>query len=291
MNLRSMRWTDRKRSSVFAWLAGAAVFAGTLLAGSGEASAQEIQLTGPLAGAPPARHLRLYRQGRFEIAPTVSFTLLDEYRRTIFTGGRLQYNIRDWIGIGVWGAYGAASLATDLTGQINDNAARNSRTATNVGRDFDAQTAKMQWVAAPQLTLVPFRGKLAIFQKIFVDTDFYVNGGVGFVGLQERGECGGGGGQPGCADPASFALASRTAIAPTFGLGFSFYMSNFLSLGVEYRGLPFSWNRGGFDSRGAGTDARYPDNRIDSEDQTFKFNQMITIALGFHLPTKATISE
>ena len=46
------------------------------------ASAQEIQLTGPLAGAPAVRHMRHYREGRFEIAPTASFSLLDEYRRT-----------------------------------------------------------------------------------------------------------------------------------------------------------------------------------------------------------------
>ena len=32
-------------------------------------SAQEIQLTGPLAGAPAVRKLRLYREGRFEVAP------------------------------------------------------------------------------------------------------------------------------------------------------------------------------------------------------------------------------
>ena len=55
------------------------------------------------------RHLRLYREGRFEIAPTVSFTLLDEYRRTILVGARLNYNIRDWLAIGVWGAVGAIS--------------------------------------------------------------------------------------------------------------------------------------------------------------------------------------
>src|SRR5579884_3135109 len=71
-----------------------------------DAAAQEIQLTGPLKGAPAVRDLRLYREGRFEIAPTVSFTLLDEYRRTILVGARLNYNIKDWIAIGVWGAYG-----------------------------------------------------------------------------------------------------------------------------------------------------------------------------------------
>ena len=35
----------------------------------------------------------------------VAFTLLDEYQRTIFVSGRLQYNIFDWLGIGVFGGF------------------------------------------------------------------------------------------------------------------------------------------------------------------------------------------
>ena len=61
-----------------------------------------------------------------------------------------------------------------------------------------------------------------------------------------------------------------------------------MSLGVEYRALPFSWDRSGFDARGAGTNNNFPDQRgvISSQDSTFKFNQMITISLGFSLPAK-----
>ncbi|MEO7113734.1 MAG: hypothetical protein ABI183_25065 [Polyangiaceae bacterium] len=276
------------------WLApvvGTAV-ALTTLVSSTPASAQEYQLTGPLAGAGSSKHLRLYRKNRIEVAPTASFTLLDEYRRTILFGGRLQYNLADWIGIGVWGAYGAISSTTDLTDQINTVAPRNSRTASDVSpNNFGDQTAKMQYVVVPQVQLVPLRGKFAIFQKIFVDTDAYLHLGVGFVGIQERGFCGGGGGQPTCTDPNSFALASRTAISPTFGLGLNFYINNFLSLGVEYRALPFSWNRAGFDSRGSGNDGNTPDQKVDEQDRTFKFNQMMTISLGFSFPTAPKLSE
>src|SRR5687767_6136841 len=82
------------------------------------AEAQEVLLTGPLAGAPAVRKLRLYRQGRFEIAPSISFTLLDEYQRTILPGVRLNYNITDWLAIGGWGALGALKLPTSLTDEI-----------------------------------------------------------------------------------------------------------------------------------------------------------------------------
>jgi outer membrane beta-barrel protein len=260
------------------------------------ASAQEIQLTGPLAGAPAVRHERLYRDGRFELAPTVSFTLLSEYKRTILFGARAQYNITDWLGVGLWGAYGAVQINTNLTDEIGTTAKSEAQTAVNVpspATNFSNQVAEMQWVAVPQLQLTPFRGKLAVFQKIFINADAYLHGGLGFVGLKERGDCGGGAstGQPACTSQASFALASRTALSPSFGLGFNFYIGDFMSLGVEYRALPFSWNQGGFDTRGGNPNGNFPDNKITSADETFTFNQMLTISLGFSFPTTPKLNQ
>jgi outer membrane beta-barrel protein len=267
----------------------ASVAAAAVLSVAGAAEAQEIQLTGPLKGAPAVRQLRLYRQGRFEIAPAVSFSLLDEYRRTILAGGRLNYNITDWLGIGVWGAATAASLTTDLAEKIDVTSPRDALTSINVNHpgSFNDQTAKISYVAAPQLTFIPFRGKLAIFNKIFVDTDFYIAGGVGFVGIDERADCPIGS----CSQPSSFQMQSKTKISPTFGVGFTFYIGNFVSLGVEYRALPFSWNRAGFDSRGAGPNGNFPDFQVNGDDETFRFNQFVTIALGISLPTVPKLSE
>ena len=264
----------------------------SLTALSKRAEAQEIQLTGPLAGAPAVRHEQLYRDGRFEIAPTVSFTLLSEYNRTILFGARAQYNITDWFAVGVWGAYGAVQIETNLSQEVNSTGPREAQTAVNLPAkgDFDNQVAYMQWMVVPQVQLTPFRGKLAIFQKIFVNADAYIHGGLGFVGLQERGDCGGAG-QTSCTNPSSFALASRMALSPTFGLGFNFYIGKFMALGVEYRALPFSWNQGGFDVSGGGLNGNYPDNKISSADETFKFNQMLTISLGFSFSTTPKLSE
>jgi outer membrane beta-barrel protein len=274
---------------IYALAAAAIAFGAMTLGAEKPAAAQEIQLTGPLAGAPAVRKLRLYRQGRVEVALGPGFTLLDEYQRTIFVAGRLQYNLFDWLGIGVFGGFGAASLPTDLTEKIDTTAPRNSRTAVNLpgagGASYEDQTGKMKWMAAPQLTVSPFRGKLAIFQKIFVDTDLYLHAGAAFVGVEERGDC-----NP-CTTPGAFAAATRTAVAPTFGLGLTLYASNFVSINAEYRAFPFSWNRGGFDTRGTGDSAQFPDNQINSEDRTFKFNQMIFIAAGFHFPTTPKVSD
>jgi outer membrane beta-barrel protein len=268
-----------------------------------QAQAQEIQLTGPLAGAPAVRHERLYREGRFELAPTVSFTLLDEYNRTIFFGARAQYNITDWISAGVWGAFGAIQSPTNLSNEIASTSTPEAQTAVNIppkGNNcgpngnqtctFTNQVAQMQWILVPQVQVTPFRGKLAIFQKLFVNADAYLHLGAGFVGLQERPDCGAPG-QNLCTDPKSFGLASRLAVAPTFGLGFNFYIGDFMSFGVEYRALPFSWNRSGFDTSGGPPNGNFPDNKVDSNDQTFKFNQMMTLSFGFSLPFHPKISE
>ena len=283
-------------SAVLAMLAMAAI-----LTTWNRAEAQELQVTGPLKGAPAVRQLRLYREGRLELSPSISFTLLDEYRRTILAGAQLNYAIKDWIAIGVWGAAGVVSSPTDLSDKINaipGGAPRDPLTAVNVihsanpygnapgnNPNFDQQTAQLQYVIAPQITFIPFRGKLAIFNKIFVDTDFYAAGGVGFVGIKERANC------TVCSSPQSFSMASSTKIAPTFGVGFKFYPSGVWSLGVEYRALPFSWNLSGFDSRGSGPNNNFPDQKIDSQDEAFVFNQMVTISIGFYLPTEPKISE
>jgi outer membrane beta-barrel protein len=279
-------------------IATAAAAALGTMAVSTPAAAQEIQLTGPLAGAPAVRRLRLYREGRAEVALGAGTTLLDEYQQGVFATGRLQYNLFDWLGIGVFGAFAPLQISRDLTDKINTTAPRNSRTAVNLpprqgepgGQAYEEQTGKMRWMAAPQVTFSPFRGKLAIFQKLFVDTDLYLHGGAAFIGVEERGSCGAPGQNP-CTAPQSFATESRVAIAPTFGLGLSFYLSGFLSLNLEYRALPFAWNRGGFDSRGTGPDASFPDQRIDEEDRTFKFNQMVMLNLGFHFPTAPKLSD
>jgi hypothetical protein len=298
-----------KRRFVTAALAAVAATAAVSTAGT--ARAQELQVTGPLKGAPAVRHLVLYREGRFEIAPTASFTLLDEYRRTLLVGARLNYHIKDWLAIGVWGAFGVVSETTNLTDQIDAIAPRNPQTVINVNhtggvptspggppstigtsssQSFADQTARLEYMIVPQVTFIPFRGKLAIFNKIFVDTDLYVSGGVAFVGIKERENCGGPNAIP-CYDPASFQLASSTKVAPTFAVGLTFWPAGLWSLGVEYRAVPFAWNRAGFDSRGSGPNDNYPDGQVNSQDDTFKFNQLVTVALGFSFPTAPKVSE
>lgn len=285
--------------------------AGLALAAVGEqtASAQEILLTGPLAGAPAVRKLRLYREGRIEVAPAISFTLLDEYQRTMLFGARINYNFTDWLALGVWGGFGGLKLNTGLTDRVQEvNQSRRdieaqrpagsgpsvSRrlTATNMGPKFEDQIGTIDWIAAPQITAVPFRGKLALFQNIYLDTDLYFFAGPAFIGVSERKECDPDAGKP-CQsdDQAAYAREGRVAIAPTFGLGFTFYVNKWNAIGFEWRGVPFARNTGGFDNHGGGPDSKFPDQKVNADDRDFKFNQMLTLSYNFYFPQQYRVSE
>jgi len=285
-----MKTKNRKVRLLSALVAGFA-----LLTVAEQVQAQEILLTGPLAGAPAVRKLRLYREGRFEIAPAVSFSLLDEYRRTIFLGARLNYNFTDWLGFGAWGAYGGAvRFNTHLTDQIQEvNADRQSLpttdlsrrlTAVNMGAEFEDQLGGIDWVVAPQITAVPFRGKLALFSSIYVDTDLYFFAGPAIIGVTERADCTGD-----C--PTNFDTTSRVAIAPTGGLGLTFYVNKWSAIGFDARVMPFSYNTGGFDTAGGGKDEKFPDNNISDADRQFKLNPILTLSYNIYLPTQYRVSE
>jgi hypothetical protein len=294
--------TTTTRKATKQRLLGALTAGLALLAFAPEASAQEILLTGPLAGAPAVRKLRLYREGRFEVAPHFTFTLLDEYQRQILFGLRLNYNFTDWLAFGVYGAFGGTNqnwplrITTGLTDEIQGvNRSRieadpdglslaRRLTAVNLGNDFKDQLGGINWIVAPQLTAVPFRGKLALFQSIYVDSDLYFFAGPAFIGVGERKDC-----EQDCAF--SFERANRVAIAPTFGLGFSFFVNKWNAIGFEWRALPFAWNTGGFDTAGGGKDDEFPDNRINDADRDFHFNQLLTVSYNFYFPQDYRQSE
>jgi hypothetical protein len=293
--------------TVSAVLAGCAALV-SLSAGERGADAQEIQLTGPLAGAPAGRELRLHRDGRFEVSLSASFTLLDQFLRTNMPGGTLTYHFKDWIGLSVFGGYGFQTT-TGLTDELQNNAisAYNCKarpwiqacqlTATNLthGTLTTDQLGHMTWMVAPQVVAVPFRGKLSLFSALFMDADIDLFAGAMFVGLKERENCGTGVTDPltngplPCSSQDSFQLASRVAIAPTFGLGLNFYPTynntNFFGVGFEFRAFPFSWNTSGFDVAGGGPNGNFPDNNVNSSDREFHFNTMLTVQLKFAFPT------
>jgi outer membrane beta-barrel protein len=278
--------------------------------GASRAEAQEVQITGPLAGAPAVRHMRIYRSGRFQVQPGLGFTINDEFSRSLMAGIQLGYHLTDWLGIQAFFNYTYYPLDTDLTDQISKTGQSTefNRLSLPTANNFKNQIGHLNYLAGVQATFIPLRGKLAMFQALFVDTDFYIFGGAAFAGVEERADVKDG---SICTDPNIYATgggreacqesqtkrASRVAIAPTFGVGLSLYFTDYLALTLEWRAFPFRWNTSGTDEGGTNKNRKpdsngtFPDGKITEADRTFQFNQMFGLGFAFYLPAKAKITE
>ncbi len=269
------------------------------------AHAQDVNVQGPLAGAPAVINMRIYRQMRFQIQGHFAMTLQDQFSRSMMVGGQLMFHPTDWLGLGVWTAFAVAKVDTSLTDQVSSKgqtAGVNVLSLPNPA-NFTQQIGRINSVIAPQVAFIPLRGKLGIFEKLFVDADLYAFGGVAFVGITERANvddkqvsackarfaANGLSDAIACYAPTQSATADRTAVAPTFGIGLSMFFADFMAFTMEWRALPFSWNTSGTDESGHPR-GDYPDGKINESDRLAHFNHMITFGLAFYLPTKPKLS-
>jgi outer membrane beta-barrel protein len=290
------------------------------------ASAQEILLEGPLAGAPAVRKLVQYREMRFSAGPQFGYTLLNDYMHNFLLGLRLEFNIFDWLGVGVVGYYGV-NTPTTLTRHIsdsqdiggNDTTPSESNWPSYTGAaNFEEQVARLKGLYLAQISLIPLRGKMAIFEKLFVAIDGYIFLGGGVVHFEQREKCSTTSGSDFCGawdDPTAWAPKRESRIGGAFtgGVGFLAYFNDWFGVNLEYRVAPFKWNAGGTDEAGqAGTqwelaetddgslawqtsskgkDGDYPDGNIDDKDRTWNANQSIAIGFIFHFPFEPTVTD
>lgn len=173
-----------------------------VLAAASTAEAQEIMLEGPLAGAPACRQCVLFREGRFTVTPSFYFTLLDDYRRHIFIGARLTYNITDWIGVSVSGGYGGFwgdLLDTGLTREVSEKApngiesnranfpfAADAQGAADAERLTTDLLGRILGFVSAEIVFTPLRGKFGLFSRLFLDVDLYLFVGYALPFVEER---------------------------------------------------------------------------------------------------------
>lgn len=276
--------------------------------GAATASAQEVQITGPLAGQPAVRHMRVYREGRFNLAPTIGYTLQDEFARSLFVGLEANYHFLDWLGIGIWAAYNPADISTDLTSQITSTGQTTDRNRLSLPQasSFGQQIGHIRWGASAHLIFVPLRGKLSLFQAVFVDTDLYIYAGIAVWGVEERAatdrvsamcdsaDPGTGLSRQSCVD-SQLARASRVAPAPIFGIGLSLYANSWFGISLEWRATVFSWNTSGTDESGFDQHGQpgsgFPDGRIDGNDSRTIFTHMVQLGFVFNLPPEQPVTQ
>lgn len=279
------------------------------------ASAQEIQITGPLAGAPAVRRMRQHRVNRVQLTvPTVGYTLQDEFARSLMVGLQADVHFTDFLGIGVWGAMAnfanAFQIDTDLTSQVVANGQTTARNALSLpdNERFGDQVGRMLGLASVHLIFAPLRGKLALFQGAFTDTDFYVLAGFTAAFVEERADvpdnspaqmsC-----ENGTIGTTDFdgcrasqgERSVRFAPGPMFGVGLNLYFNEFIGMAIQWRAFPFDMNPAGTDESGQDANGNpgsgFPDGVIDANDQRFYFHHMMNIGLVINLPPEITISE
>ena len=288
------------RISIMVAVASCLVVGDGLRSGTHSASAQEVQITGPLADAPAVMRLRLWRQNRLQLEPFFAFTFGDDYSRALILGGELRFSFLDWLGIGGWGGGSVANLNTDLTRQVRDKGVTTNRNRLSLPsrENFPEQIGRMNWLAGVDLHFTPFRGKLAMFQKVFFDADLDFFVGAAFVGITERSDttiepgppqfCNPPADDVGCLE-SQLARSKRTVVAPSFGIAFQAYFKEFMGIAIRWRAFPFKWNTGGTDE--AGPNGDFPDGSIDSSDRQRQFNQMMSIGFIFILPPKIKTTD
>ena len=291
------------RISILATLALCLVLGDGLRSGAGTASAQDVQVSGPLAGATSVKKLRLWRAMRLHVEPFFAFTIGDEYSRSLIVGGEVRFHFLDWLGIGGWGGYSVAKIDTNLTKEVQakgftTNANRLSLPDRN---NYPSQIGRINWWTGVEVHFVPFRGKLAMFQKVFVDADLDFFVGAAFVGVEERADAVG---RPspgdvtfceiegnmmdtGCLE-SQLARTKRTVIAPSFGVAFSAFFKDFVGIAFRWRGIPFKYTTGGTDSSAIGSPGQ---GVIDSDDRLRQFNNMFTVGVIFALPPKIKTTD
>jgi hypothetical protein len=106
------------RISLLAALGLCLILGDGLRDGGSSAGAQDVHVSGPLAGAPAVKKLRLWRDLRLHVEPFFAFTIGDEYARSLIVGGELRFHFTDWLGIGGWGGYSVAKLDTNLSREV-----------------------------------------------------------------------------------------------------------------------------------------------------------------------------
>ncbi len=299
-------------------------------------SAQEILLEGPLAGAPAVRKIVQYREMRFSVGPQFAYTILNPYMHNFLVGLRLEFNLLDWLGVGIVGYY-AFNAPTKLTNHVTDSQnlggspTTPTQTASNWpsytgASNFEDQVAKLKGQYLAQISFIPFRGKMSMFEKLFVAIDGAIFLGGGIVQYDERAPCSGIENDNGCGafygDDGFQNTGNVDLLAPTmkkgqiggaftWGVGFMAYFNDWFAVNLEYRMTPFKWNEAGTDEAGqaastwnyvdnagdpgwdvaAQGSGDYPDGKIGSADRTWNTNQSVALGFIFYLPTKPSIGE
>ena len=216
----------------------------------------------PLEGQPAVRHRLLLVQKRFEATAAFESSINADFKHTVGFGAKLEYHLSDMISIGGVGFYGI-SFNTGLANKIIDSPLPASGTAgdpTPSASQFEQHLNEIPVHGAGYVSITPWYGKLAAFGSLFVNFDFYFQGGISFASLKNKccnvmvNDPNPGGNLD--ADPPIFpdndpnndpAINDGTRVGLYLGGGIHVFINNWIALDLTIRDYLFSDNPSGLD--------------------------------------------
>ncbi len=204
------------------------------------------------------RRRLLLRGGRFEVTPTVGFTLNDPYQRNILLGAGLTYHVADTFALGIT-ALGALNIETGLAEEVQSK--REERVDGFSG---------VSLLGTAELTYTPLFGKFALFGRAIVNYDLHVTigGGVALTGPVED------------VETEDLDKASPVIVA---GIGLRSFVSDWFSLNIEVRDYIYP---------SAINSVANADINGDAEaEEEWSNNFAVIVGFGFFFPTEPQLSE
>ncbi len=234
--------------------------------------AQAQERKSPLADAPAIRRRLELRDQRFEIGAGVGSTVGQDFYHAVVGTLRASYHLSDWLAVG--GLFGF-NMTPDLKTGFHDRLAAalpdKSTDRTPTLAAAEGSMNKIGWLAGLQLEIIPITGKYSLFDRLFMNYDFYAFGGPGFINFKADAEC------PATAGPSCAVTGMR--VGANLGLGMRTYINDHIAINAEARNLLVRNNPAGRDITG--------DRVVDGQDTTWDANYLFTVNVTFFLPSKA----
>jgi len=250
------------------------------------ARAELPERVSPLADAPAVRHRVELREKRFEIGPSITTTVGQDFYHAVMVGGRLGIHLTDWIAISAAGAVNVAptTFPSSFNSTLMDTGvlpAKGGTDRTPPRSEALLGQNRISQMFGGQLELSPISGKYALFSSIFANYDIYLFGGIGLLNFTADSVT------PGhCTEVHPWVNSCPVTglkVGPTFGAGMHTFLGDFVSLNLEFRDIMVKNNAAGRDTNG--------DMLVDDDDQSIGHNFMVGLALTLFLPSEAHISE
>jgi outer membrane beta-barrel protein len=261
----------------------------------------------PLDGQPAVRRRILYLPKRFEVAPSIGVSFLQDYKHSFLVGVKGEYHFNDYLSIGFAAHFSPLSMNTGLTDEIQSTLPNDLERDTyiNPTPSKDAMMDaldEIKIVMGPYVAYTPAFGKMALFGTLFFNFDMYIYGGLGLVNI----EAGTLNQEKYVDDPQENAPRDYRLhldiqeenggwrVGPQAGFGMHVFINRSIALNFEMRWLYIQRNSAGFDTNGDTTPGMDGVNDwviVDSKDQIWENTIFFHAGVSFFLPRWAPRSK